>query len=539
MNDLSPDPFEGIHTSPAPLPPDQDRRRKLLLAKRAILKSRTDLISFAQYMRPDMTALDDASRSAYMVSRHHDYIAKKLEALERGEIKRLIISCPPRHGKSELAQKTFVPWCMGRNPSWHVITATYNSTFAEDFGRAVRGMIDDPRYQNVFPGVALQDGAKSVGRIETQKGAVATFVGRGGSLTGRGGHLIVVDDPLKDRTEADSPTTRNSLWTWWTQVLSTRLMTEDGRILIIMTRWHDDDIVGRLTDPNNAHYNKREAARWTVINLPALAEPGDPLGREKNEPLWPQRFSTTYLAQVRNSDARGFSALYQGRPSPDEGLFFHPKDIVEYQSMKDIPQPVTMFAASDHAVSTQQWADKSAMLMFAVDADDHIWLHPDTILDKLNSEQTVERMLGLMERHRPLFWWAETGHITKSIGPFLRKRMIEKRVYSALVELAPVKDKQTRAQSIKGRMSMGMVHFPAWAPWYEEARHQILTFPAGSNDDFVDALSMVGLGLALQRTRKTRQTTSTAPKEGTLGWLKAQSHRQDIEKHLKRESEGW
>lgn len=515
-----------------------DRKRNLLQNKKAILESREDLITFAQYMRPDMKAPEDVTRSAYQAADHHKYIAHELERLESGEIKRLIISCPPRHGKSELAQKTFVPWIMGRNPNWHVITATYNSTFAEDFGRAVRDMLQDPRYHRVFPDFQLKDGAQSVSRLETKESAQAHFVGRGGSLTGRGGHCIVVDDPLKDRVEADSPTTRNALWSWWTQVLSTRLMTDDGRILIIMTRWHDDDIVGRLTDPNNSFYNRVEASGWTVVNLPALAEFGDPLGRGEGEPLWPGRFSTNFLAKIRNQDPRGFSALYQGQPAPQEGLFFGPEDIIEYQSMKQFPEDCTMYAASDHAVSTKQWADKSALLVFGVDSQDDIWIHPDSLLKRLNSEETVEHMLRMIQKHLPVFWWAETGHISKSIGPFLRKRMVEERVYCSVMELTPTHDKQTRAQSIKGRMSMGKVHFPAWVPWYAEVRNQILTFPAGAKDDFVDALSMIGMGLAVQHRPRTAAPKKQV-KPGTYGALMKASRRADLQKRMQSMSEGW
>lgn len=508
------------------------------MAKKAILESRDDLLTFAKYMRPDMKAQDDASRSAYIVGKHHAYIGEQLERLERGDIKRLIISCPPRHGKSELALKTFVPWVMGRNPSWHVISATYNSTFAEDFGRSVRDIVQDPRYSRVFPQTKLKDGAQSVSRLETTDQAQAHFVGRGGSLTGRGGHLIAVDDPYKDRVEADSPTTRNSLWSWWTQVLSTRLMTDDGRILIIMTRWHDDDIVGRLTDPNNSFYNKQEAAKWEVINLPAIAEPDDPLGRKPNEPLWPERFSTTFLASVRNQDPRGFSALYQGQPAPADGLFFGPEDIVEFQRMSEFPEDCVMYSTSDHAVSTNQWADKSAFIVFGVDKNEDIWIHPDTVLKKIGSQEAVDTMLRLMQQHNPLYWWAETGHISKSIGPFLRKRMLEEKVYCSLVELTPVKDKQTRAQSIKGRMAMKKVHFPAWARWWEEARNQILTFPAGAKDDFVDALAMIGLGLALQH-RPRSFTPKKKTVEGSFGEMLQTSNADRKRNRMIDMNKGW
>lgn len=518
--------------------PELERYRKLLEMRAAVLRSRDSLLDFAQYIRPDMKAPDDATKSAYTVAQHHAFIAHKLEQLERGEIKRLIVSCPPRHGKSELAQKTFIPWVVGRNPEWHVMMATYNATFSEDFGRAVRTILQDPRYQNVFPGVELDPRTASSSRMFLNTGQQLHFVGRGGATTGRGGHLLAIDDPIKDREEADSPTIRQKLWDWYTSVFSNRQMTDDARMLVIMTRWHEDDLVGRLTDPRNPCYSRKEAALWEVVNLPALAEENDPLNRKPGEPLWPQRFSTTFLAQMRNQDARSFSALYQGHPAPDDGIFFQPGDIVEYQRMQDVPETCVWYAASDHAVSTEQWADKSCFLIFGVDENDDIWIHPESVLDRLNTEQAVQIMVNLMRKHRPQFWWAEAGHISKSIGPFLRKRMAEENTHTALVELSPIKDKQTRAQSIKGRMSMRKVRFPSWAPWFEEAKHQILTFPAGSKDDFVDTLSLIGLGLALQRGSRAAQRKPET-REGTLGWLKEQSNRQRLLSELERENEGW
>lgn len=514
------------------------RRRFLLLTRKCILESRVSLLSFAQYMRPDPKDIGNPGKSVYQVEPHHAFIADRLEALERGDITRLILSVPPRHGKSELASKTFIPWVIGRNPYWSVIMATYNQNFAGDFGRAVRGTLQDPRYGQVFPDTRLQAGSKAADRMNTETGSQLTFVGRGGSLTGRGGHLMVIDDPIKDRKEADSGLIRDQLWTWFTQVFNTRAMIDDVRILLIQTRWHEDDLIGRLTDPHNQSYSFSEAQKWEVINLPALANDDDPLGRKKGEPLWPKRFGTTFLAGMREQDSRGFSALYQGEPAPDSGLFFSPDDIREYHKMDELPRDLRFYGASDHAVSTEQWADKTCLMAFGVDADDNVWILPETQLGKFTSNIQVEMMLNLIKKRKPLFWFAERGHITKSIGPFLRKRMVEEKAFTGIYELTPVIDKQQRAQSIKGRMAAQKVFFPSWAAWYPEARRQILTFPAGAKDDFVDTLSMVGLGLAMQIGAKT-QTTRAKAKPGTFGALKAESRRRDLHRMLEQQRDGW
>lgn len=517
-----------------------ERRQTLLRLRLAMLEAEDDLLAFARYMRPHPDAPDDADRSLYEPAAHHKLTAEHLEAVERGEIKRLIIDMPPRHGKSELATKTFVPWTIGRHPDWHTITATYNQSFAEDFGRAVRAQMQDPRFANVFPACELKGGSASASRLETTLSGVHAFIGRGGAATGRGGHLITIDDPIKDRKEADSKAIRDALWKWYTQVISSRLMTEEGRIVLIQTRWHEDDLVGRLTDPHNPNYSLTEARNWKHLRLPALAEADDPLGRKEGEPLWPKRFSSGYLGSVRNQDPRGFSALYQGRPTPDEGLFFNPEDIVEYQTMQDLPQDLRYYISSDHAVTQAQWGDKSVFLVGAVDQNNDIWIHPESAMHKLPTDQAVELMLHLMKRFKPLFWWAENGHISKSLGPFLRKRMLEEQTYCTLYEINPVKEKQQRAQSIKGRMSMGKVHFPAWTSWYQEARHQLLTFPAGAKDDFVDALSLFGLGLDMQTSpTPVKQTQRQGPLRGTLGWVKAQARAAELARRREKDLKGW
>ena len=147
-------------------------------------------------------------------------------------------------------------------------------------------------------------------------------------------------------------------------------------------------------------------------------------------------------------------------------------------------------------------------------------------------------MLHLIKKRHPMFWFAEKGHITKSIGPFLRKRMQEEGVWTGLFELTPTNDKQQRAQSIKGRMAAQKVFFPAFASWYQEARRQILTFPAGAKDDFVDTLSMVGLGLQMQVKAKPRKTSGTV-KPGTFGALKKEAQRRDLKRELAKQRDGW
>lgn len=502
------------------------RYRRLLERVVAAEEAHDDLVTFARFMRPDPADIEDVSRSLYMPARHHHAIANGLQQLERGDIKRLIITVPPRHGKTELASKLFIPWVAGRHPSQSVIFGTYNETYATDIGRAVREAMQSPLFGQVFPDVRLRANSAASDRLEIEGGGLLTFAGRGGTITGRGGHLLVCDDPIKDRKEADSPTIRQALWDWLQQVFKSRMMTEDARILIIQTRWHADDAVGRLIDPNNDFYIREEAKNWHTLDLPALALSDDPLGRDPGEPLWPERFGKSFLADMQRGDPRGFSALYQGRPSPPGGRFIQEQWLLPYQP-HELPAELRIYIASDHAVSAAQDRDKTCMIPVGVDSEGTIWVLPDVWWRHATTDIVVDGMLALIRKRKPLAWWAERGHISKSIGPFLRKRMLEEQTFASMHELVPVADKQTRAQSIQGRMAMRRVRFPVFAPWWAEAKQQMLQFPNGQRDDFVDALAWVGLGLdTITTAQLPAKMTETKP--WTFGALKKQSRAAEL-----------
>jgi predicted phage terminase large subunit-like protein len=307
------------------------------------------------------------------------------------------------------------------------------------------------------------------------------------------------------------------------------------------TRWHEDDIIGRLTDRHNPYYVADEAAAWQIISLPAIAGLNDLLGRAEGEALWPERFGVDYLDVQRRSDPRGFQALYQGNPTPIDGSFFKSNHFRTYQKMSDLPpiDSLRFYVVSDHAVATAQHNDKTCMIPIGIDGHNHVWVLPDIFWNRSPTDAVVEAMLLMMEKYKPQYWWAEKGHITKSIGPFLRKRMLEKHIYCAIDEIQPAVDKTQRAQAIQARMAMGMVHFPAFARWWSDAQDQMLKFPNGTFDDFVDALSMVGLGLAKQAPRGNNRKVDAGPRPLTLGWIKQQSKNQQREDWIKADLRGW
>lgn len=496
---------------------DMERQLALMEREQARKDSYEHLLAYTRYTMPDPEDPDNVHKSLYNAQVFHTEVAKALEAVERGEIKQLIFCMPPRHGKTELATKRMAAWCSGRHPEWNIAVGSYSDGLAEDMGSDVRNILTSPAHAQVFPKYALRAGGKAKANIVTSSGGRLVFVGRGGPLTGRGAHLLLIDDLYKDHEEARSPTIRDIAWNWFTRTAMTRRM---GRKLVIitMTRWHSDDIIGRLTDPENPYYNEKTAKEWKIINIPALAEENDLLGRKVGEPLWPEEFGTAYLESFRNLDPLAFSALYQQRPSAADGILFQ-RDNIQYYGPEDLPSDLRIYAASDHAVATTQRNDFTVLLVAGVDKQDNIYLL-DCWWKRAPSDTVVEAMLNLGGRWRPLLWWAENGHISKSIGPFLRKRMRESRTFINIVEKTPVGDKTQRAQSIAAWVALGKVFFPRVSVWGEKGINELMAFPTGNHDDFADALAWLGLGLNNLIRPRVEKAAAKEPKFGTLAWLK-------------------
>lgn len=489
-------------------------------------RARDDLLLYTKFTMPDPETPEDPNATTYDAQRFHEEVAKAMEDVERGEITQLIFCMPPRHGKTELATKRFAAWLSGRNPTWNIAVGTYSDDLAGDIGADVRNIMATPQHKQVFPGHGLQKGGTSKTNMLTHRNGRLVFVGRGTGLTGKGAHALLIDDLYKDHEEARSQTIRDAAWNWFTKVAMTRRMGKK-LVVITMTRWHSDDIVGRLTDPENEHYNAIEAASWKIIRLPAIAEDDDPLGREPGEPLWPRAFDQKFLASQQRIDPLGFAALYQQTPTVADGTLFR-RDTIQRYEPHELPETLRYYAASDHAVGTKQRNDPSCFLKGGVDMQSNLWL-TDILWRRIPADQAVEMMLEMgaaCEPHlRPLLWWAERGHISKSIGPFLQKRMQETGRFMNVQEVTPVGDKQQRAQSIAARVALGKVYIPKGAIW-DKAIEEMLAFPNGLHDDFVDTLSLFGMGLTSQFGVSERKRKSE-PRFGSWNWTKQEMSRVD------------
>lgn len=525
----------------------------------ALKKAPDDLLIFSKLMSPDPGDIDDVLRSRYEETPVARLLCQIIQKVARGEKKRIGVSIAPQHGKSDVLSRNGPAWIQGRNPYANQFLGTYNQPFADEFGDAVREKIQSSTFAQVFPDCKLRKGQKDL--LITNKGGRMAFVGRGGSGTGKPADFLWVDDPLKDNIEAQSDSTRQEVWDWFNKVATSRIHSGSA-IVIVHTRWHTDDLIGRLMDPDHPERNKAYkgiAEKWEYFNLPAVVDdpklakalgltleiPKNPdvvsmFGAKPMSALWPGRKDLPLLAEAKRMDSPGFNALYMGKPAPDDGDYFKAEWLVEYDE-DDLPKNLEWYGASDHAVSTKTGKDYNVIGCAGIDEDDNIWVGHDIVWERLDAFRIVEELLTQMKNKGPVYWWMEGELISKSFGPFLQKRMQEENIYIPLDEVTPAKDKRTMARAIQGRMAMKKVRFPRFAPWWQDARRQILKFDSDAHDDFVTWLSLIGLGLVKQHTPEARD--SSAPrvpaKSGTIEWILRDTAQRTLQEKRRAANAGW
>lgn len=433
------------------------------------LKTRTaargSLIEFTTYTKAD-----------YVTAPHHARIADALERVERGEVDRLLLMLPPRHGKSELASRRFPAYALGRDPRRQIISVSATSDLATDFGREVRNIMAGIDYHALFPSVEMAADSQAKGKWHTSAGGIYYAIGIGGAVLGKGADLLLIDDPFASMEDALSGTQREAVWQWYTGSAYNRLQPH-GAIVVIAHRMHEEDLMGRLLDSQAAGGD-----RWEVVELPAIDEDG--------EALWPAAYPLEALERIRrNTLPRFWSSLYQQRPTPDEGTYFL-RDWIKWYDTPPVRDTLHIYGASDYAV-TDSAGDYTVHLVAGVDPDDNLYIL-DLWRQRTASDKWIEALLDLGDQYRPLDWAEEQGQILKSIGPFLEQRANERRCYFSRQQFVSVRDKATRAQSIRARMAMGKVYFPRNASWVSDLVNELLQFPAGRNDDQVDSMALIG-----------------------------------------------
>lgn len=396
---------------------------------------------------------------------------------------RLLISMPPRHGKSWLCSRYFPAWFLGRHPNRRVILTSYEAGYAAEWGDATREVLK--RQGHLF-GVKIRDdrAARDNWQLEGHEGGMVT-AGAGGPITGRGADLLIIDDPFKNAEEAMSETIRKKVWDWFISTAYTRL-EPDGRIVIIQTRWHEDDLIGRALSMKEEN--------WRYVNFPALAESNDPLGRKQGMALWPQRYAEHALHKIKAADGTGywFSAMYQGSPSPMGGGMFK-RQWFRYAEKNGSPtlfklgdtwrniRDARRFCTVDLAASTKTSADFT-VIATGVSFPDGSLLVLDVRQERLEGPDIIPAIRANMNAWNCGDVWIERIGFQTALVQDARRQGLPVR------ELNPDKDKVTRAAPLAALFAAGKVYF-APGDWRTETERELLSFPAGAHDDIVDALA--------------------------------------------------
>lgn len=483
--------------------------------------------------RRELLHLTDYFTRDYQIGWIHqeicDLLMAFMEAVERKLSPRLIIQLPPRHGKSQIVSRCFPPFILGKHPHWEVVTATYAQDLANDLGRDVRGILNHPTYPDLFPGSIIQRDSNAIDFVKLTEGGSYRAVGVGGGLTGMGAHCLLIDDPVKNREDADSELVRESTWKWYQSVARTRL-APGGGICMCLTRWHEDDLAGKVLQQAAANPG---ASKWHVYSFPAIAIE-DEKRRRKGEALHPERWSVEELGRLKaDMDPREWSALYQQNPTPPEGIAFKR----EWFKYAVAPDNANWYVSTDFAIGERETNDRTVIQPFAVDQYANVYFGMP-IRDRLDAHEIIEGLCATLKRLSPIQLAIENVHISKTIGPFLRKRMQEQRLYTPMWDYTANRDKLARSSSLRGRMQQGKVFFhPDYKHIIEE---EFIPFPAGKHDDAVDACSvgMLMIDTLMPAIVHEKSTPRVVP-EGSMEWMKQRirSHDQP-DRHIPRRLDG-
>lgn len=441
---------------------------------------------------------------------HHQVLIDRLEAIERGDIRRLMVFMPPGSAKSTYASVVFPAWFMGKGRRRNVIVATYASDLARKIGRRMRSVVKQRAYVDVF-GTGLSSESSAADEWALENGN--EFMGGGilSGITGNRADLIVIDDPIKGRAEADSEVIRKRTRDEYNDSILTRLKP-GGRVVLIQTRWHEDDLAGGLLpegwDGESGPLLCNDGMTWEVLCIPAQCDRrDDPLKRPIGEMLWQEWFTEEHWRQYR-ANARTWSALYQQRPKPDEGSYFQRAAFKRFEDHQ-LPRSLRYYGTSDYAV-TEDGGDFTRLTIWGVDSQS-----PPNVYrvaswgGQTSSDVWIGEQCDLIARWRPSAFYGEAGVIQKAIEPMLREAMRRRRVACRLEWLPSINDKPTRARSAQAMSQEGRV-------WVRDDHdgdcfiNECVAFPAGKHDDDVDNLSLLGRALDQLQTPRNPNRPDTA-----------------------------
>ena len=481
-----------------------NREEKIALVFALREKARRDLLAFTKWTKPDY----QAGWFHRVVS---DKLNKFLDDVENKRSPRLMLFAPPRSGKSELISRRFPAYILGRNPDMSIIATSYGSDLASSMNRDVQRVIDSEEYHELFPETKLSRSAirtitaegvylrnSDIFEVVGHKG-VYKSAGVGSGVTGRGGHVVIVDDAVKDAADAASQVVRDSTWNWYTSTLYTRL-TPGGGILIVLTRWHSDDLAGRLI-----RQMERGGEQWEVCRFPAIAEEDEEF-RKKGEPLHPERYSLDMLNAIRlgTSDevgvgSRVWAALYQQRPSAAEGTvfkrewwkYYRPEvpgglrmdaSFTEMQRIKAYLQLDEIIQYWDTAAGGKEHNDYTACVTLGISKNRYCVLN--VWKDKIEFPEVKRAVQQMYDKWKPTKVYVEGGGSTSGKSAI---QELKRDTRIPFDEVIHSKDKVFRANMVSPTVEAGLVHLPENEAWVADFIESVSTFPNATNDDDTDA----------------------------------------------------
>jgi predicted phage terminase large subunit-like protein len=407
------------------------------------------------------------------MARHLGLLNRELVEAAAGRSRRLMVFMPPRHGKSELISRYFAAWYLLTYPDRRIILTSYEAESAAAWGRKARDLVEE--YGPELYGLSIREDSSAANRwdIVGHSGGMVT-AGVGGPITGKGAHCLIIDDPIKNWEEAQSPTIREKLWDWYLSTAYTRL-EPGGAVIIILTRWHEDDLAGRLL-----REMEHGGEQWRVISLPAISKEDDPLGREPGEALWPARFSIDDLERIRQTlGSSKFSALYQQDPMIEGGNVVR-REWIRYYT--EDPHPRRVVQSWDTAYKVGRTDDYSCCTTW-IEGDQGYYLK-DVWVDRVEYPELQRVARQLYDAHHPHAVLVED----KASG----QSLVQELVRETRIPVIPIKvdaDKLARAHAVSPLFEAGRVFFREGASWLHKVIEQLVRFPNDKHDDIVDSIT--------------------------------------------------
>ncbi len=439
-----------------------------------------DFLSYCKFVKHD-----------YDIHWHHEILGQKLievyEKIKKGERARLIIQIPPRHGKSETSTILFPTWILAKDPKFQVMTASYSQEMAEWFGMKARDVMQSESFK-ALSGVRLREDTQSKSKWLTQKNGGYLATGIGGSITGRGFNLGIIDDPIKNRDEAESLLIRNNIWDWFVSTFYTRQEGNAG-IVVIMTRWHTDDLVGRLLakEKEEREAGKENFDQWEVVSFPAIAQKDEEF-RKEGEALWPKKFSLEMLETIKSTQGvYDFSSMYQQQPITSENQEFK-KEYFKYFEDDDIASKDLEYTTTvDLALSKKENADDTVIMTVGKDRLSPRWYIVNITAGKFDPLETIDALFMHHKKYRGRVY-IETVAYQKSLKYFIEEEQRRTGHFFLIDETK--RQNRNKTEKIRGLLPLYRTGVIFHRKTHTKLEEQLMTFPFGTHDDYPDALAM-------------------------------------------------